>query len=145
MYIAIAQAVNAIVACLAYFKELNKTIGYPKNAPTIIIILASASATVAKTFFGLSGLGDLVLSSTDNQSRNRALGGLIGSGQSFSSSIERLGSTPEGANAIKTLVKNKIVTADQPISFSVYQVLYENLSPSEAAKVLMERPIGDEH
>ena len=107
--------------------------------------LGVALGAEKKTFFGLSGLGDLVLSSTDNQSRNRALGGLIGSGQSFSSSIERLGSTPEGANAIKTLVKNKIVTADQPISFSVYQVLYENLSPSEAAKVLMERPIGDEH
>ena len=98
-----------------------------------------------KTFFGLSGLGDLVLSSTDNQSRNRALGGLIGSGQSFAASVEGLGSKPEGANAIKALVKNGVVTADHPISYSVYRVLYEGLGPAEAAKSLMERPIGDEH
>ena len=107
--------------------------------------LGVALGAEEKTFFGLSGLGDLVLSSTDNQSRNRALGGLIGSGQSFADSVAGLGGKPEGVNAIKALVKNEIVTADHPISYSVYQVLYEGLNPAEAAKELMERPIKDEH
>ena len=57
-----------------------------------------------KTFMGLSGMGDLMLSCTDDQSRNRLLGLSIGKGLSFKETITLKNSAPEGAHAIKTPV-----------------------------------------
>ena len=97
-----------------------------------------------KTFMGLSGMGDLMLSCTDDQSRNRLLGLSIGAGLSFKEATTQQNSVPEGAHAIKTLVEKNIITDEQPIMFAVYQILYGGFDVNKIAEELMLRPIKGE-
>jgi len=97
-----------------------------------------------KTFMGLSGMGDLMLSCTDDKSRNRLLGLSIGSGLSFKEATKLQGSIPEGAHAAKTLVEKNIVTNEQPIMFAAYKLLYGGLDVKKVAEELMLRPIKGE-
>ena len=97
-----------------------------------------------KTFMGLSGMGDLILSCTDDKSRNRLLGLSIGKGLSFEEAIKLQNSIPEGAHAIKTLVEKNIISDKQPIMFAVYQLLYRGLDVKKVAEELMLRPIKGE-
>jgi len=97
-----------------------------------------------KTFIGLSGMGDLILSCTDDKSRNRLLGLSIGKGLSFEEAIKLQNDIPEGAHAIKTLVEKNVVSDKQPIMFAVYQLLYKDLDVKKVAEELMLRPIKGE-
>ena len=97
-----------------------------------------------KTFMGLSGVGDLMLSSYDDKSRNRKLGLSIGGGLSFSDAVKLQNGTPEGAHAIKTLVENGVVNDKHPVLYSVYKVLYSGANSRVVAKELMQRPIKEE-
>ena len=97
-----------------------------------------------KTFMGLSGVGDLMLSSYDDKSRNRKLGLSIGGGLSFSDAIKLQNGTPEGAHAIKTLVENGVINDKYPVLYSVYEVLYSGANSRVVAKELMQRPIKEE-
>jgi len=93
-----------------------------------------------ETFMGLTGLGDLVLTCTDNQSRNRRLGLLIGSGKSLPQAQKELGLLAEGisnAKSIFELAQSKQV--EMPIVEQVYKVIYQNISPLEALKNLLNR------
>ena len=97
-----------------------------------------------ETFFGLSGLGDLVLTSTDNQSRNRRLGLLIGSGISLDNAIEKLGTTPEGVHAVKALYNKQALHEDLPIANAVYSILFEGVPAESLVEKLMTRPLKEE-
>tara|TARA_Y100000588_G_scaffold127023_1_gene139207 strand:+ start:342 stop:1340 length:999 start_codon:yes stop_codon:yes gene_type:complete len=97
-----------------------------------------------KTFMGLSGMGDIILSSSDDKSRNRQLGLAVGGGLSLSDAVKLQNGTPEGAHAIKTLVENGVVNDKQPVLHSVYEVLYSGAKSSVVAKELMQRPIKEE-
>jgi glycerol-3-phosphate dehydrogenase (NAD(P)+) len=97
-----------------------------------------------KTFIGLSGMGDLILSCTDDKSRNRLFGLSIGKGLSFEEAVKLQNDIPEGAHAIKTLVEKNIVSDKQPIMFAVYQLLYKGLDVKKVAEELMLRPIKGE-
>jgi len=97
-----------------------------------------------ETFFGLSGLGDLVLTSTDNQSRNRRLGLLIGSGMPLDKAIENLGTTPEGAHAVKALYNKQALHEGLPIASAVYSILFEGVPAESLVEKLMTRPLKEE-
>jgi glycerol-3-phosphate dehydrogenase (NAD(P)+) len=97
-----------------------------------------------KTFMGLSGMGDLILSCTDDKSRNRLLGLSVGKGLSFEEAVKLQNDIPEGAHAIKTLVEKNVVSDKQPIMFAVYQLLYKGLDVKKVAEELMLRPIKGE-
>ncbi len=99
----------------------------------------------AETFFGLSGLGDLVLTSTDNQSRNRQLGLLVGSGLSLDAAVKKLGATPEGVHAVKAIYKKGALQESLPIAKAVYSILFEDVPAEGLVKQLMSRPIKEEH
>lgn len=93
-----------------------------------------------ETLMGLSGLGDLILTSTDNQSRNRRFGLALGQGQSVEQAINSIGQTVEGyraAKAIYFMALKKGVTL--PIMGQVYKVLYEGKLPAEAVSELESR------
>ena len=95
-----------------------------------------------KTFSGLSGIGALILPSTDNQSRNRQLGLHIGEGGSLESFREANNSSPEGVHAVNALVNSGMVNDDiYPITTRVYKILFEGLSAKDAAAELMARPL----
>jgi len=97
-----------------------------------------------ETFFGLSGLGDLVLTSTDNQSRNRRLGLLIGSGLSLDEAIEKLGTTPEGVHTVKAIYNKLALQEGLPIASAVYSILFEGVPAESLVNKLMTRPIKEE-
>lgn len=93
-----------------------------------------------ETFIGLAGLGDLVLTCTDNQSRNRRFGLALGQGRSRISIINEIGQEIEGISAAKeTLSLAKRHGVDMPITEQTYKVLYENLNPLSAVQNLLAR------
>ncbi len=93
-----------------------------------------------ETLYGLSGLGDLVLTATGDLSRNRTFGYLLGKGLSIEEAFQKIGQIVEGAKTVKAIhqlaEKHSI---ELPISQVVYRVIYEGLSPQEAVKILMNR------
>lgn len=98
-----------------------------------------------ETLYGLSGMGDLVLTATGDLSRNRKFGNLIGQGLSVSQALKEVGQVVEGyktVKALRRLVLEKNI--ELPITEAVYSVLYENLSPKEAVKMLMSRRLKKE-
>ena len=93
-----------------------------------------------ETFTGLAGLGDLILTCTDNQSRNRRFGLALGQGESTQEIIKEIGQEIEGISAAKetwTLANRHGV--DMPIVEQTYKVLYENLNPLLAVQNLLAR------
>jgi glycerol-3-phosphate dehydrogenase (NAD(P)+) len=97
------------------------------------------------TFMGLAGLGDLVLTCTDNQSRNRRLGLALAAGKATTQAQQEIGQVVEGVLAARAVrhVANR-VGVEMPISEQVYRVLYEGTPPKEAVGALMRRTVRTE-
>ncbi len=93
-----------------------------------------------KTLMGLSGLGDLLLTCTDDQSRNRRMGLAIGKGQSMKQAQEEIQQVVEGVQTARLVyaLANQL-EVEMPIVEQVYKVLYENLPPREAVHNLLSR------
>jgi glycerol-3-phosphate dehydrogenase (NAD(P)+) len=99
-----------------------------------------------ETFMGLAGMGDLVLTCTDDQSRNRRFGLALARGESATAARAGIGQVVEGyyaANAVHTVAAREGI--DMPIADQIYRVLYEDLDPRDAVTALMTRPIMWEH
>ena len=93
-----------------------------------------------ESFIGLSGLGDLILTCTDNQSRNRRFGLAIGQGKDKESAISEINQEIEGiATAEKTYLIAKKYDIEMPITEQVYNVLYQGLEPIIAVQNLLQR------
>jgi glycerol-3-phosphate dehydrogenase (NAD(P)+) len=93
-----------------------------------------------ETFMGLAGLGDLVLTCTDNQSRNRRFGLALGQGKKMGEIIREIGQEIEGIGTAKeTYLLAKRYKIEMPIIEQTYKVLYENLNPLSAVKNLLAR------
>lgn len=102
--------------------------------------LGAALGAKSETFMGLSGLGDLVLSCTDDQSRNRRFGLMLGQGITMSNAIANIGQVVEGiknAQWIVTLAKQHGV--DMPICEQVNAILEHRITPYEAVGALILR------
>ncbi len=99
-----------------------------------------------ETFMGLAGLGDLVLTCTDDQSRNRRVGMALARGKSLRQVLEELGQVAEGVNnakEVRDLARRHRV--EMPIVEQVYQVLYQNKRPKQAALDLLGRELKPEY
>lgn len=98
-----------------------------------------------ETFMGMAGLGDLILTCTDNQSRNRRVGLGIAKGKSILDIQNGLGQVAEGISTTKKVyLLSKKLKIDMPIVEQVYKILYENEPPLEAVKQLLARDTGSE-
>ena len=94
----------------------------------------------SETFMGLAGLGDLVLTCTDNQSRNRRMGLALAKGLSIEQARKEIGQEVEGVNTAREVYQlARKWQVEMPISEQVYQVLYEGLDPREAVHNLLDR------
>lgn len=93
-----------------------------------------------KTFFGLSGVGDLIVTCLSLHSRNRLLGEKIGQGKSLSQALTEMTMIAEGVNTAKA-VDNlmKKYRLDLPISKEVYEILFKDKKPAQAMHDLMTR------
>jgi glycerol-3-phosphate dehydrogenase (NAD(P)+) len=99
-----------------------------------------------ETFMGLAGLGDLVLTCTDDQSRNRRFGLLLAAGKTPEQALAEIGQAVEGypaARAVRMVAQRAHV--DMPICEGLYAVLYEKRPAKEVVRELMTRPIKAEH
>jgi len=92
------------------------------------------------TFYGLAGLGDLVVTCMSEHSRNRKAGVLIGQGKSLEETKKIVGMTIESIDNIEIAYKlAKKYEVNVPIINAVYDVLYNNLEPRKAVEMLMTR------
>ncbi|OQK15405.1 glycerol-3-phosphate dehydrogenase [Methyloprofundus sedimenti] len=105
-----------------------------------IIRLNTALGGQQETLMGLAGLGDLILTCTDNQSRNRRFGMALGQGKDREQAIQEIGQEVEGISAAKeTYMLAKKYGVDMPITEQTYRVLYEGLAPLSAVQNLLQR------
>ena len=94
----------------------------------------------SKTFYGLTGLGDLIVTCGSVHSRNRKAGELIGRGYSIEETRKQVGMTIESVDNIEVAHELlKKYNIEMPIVETVYDVLYHNLQPREAVLKLMTR------
>ena len=98
-----------------------------------------------KTFYGLTGLGDLIVTCGSMHSRNRRAGEMIGKGFSIEEARKEIGMTIESVDNIDVAYKlSKKYNVEMPIVESVYDVLYNGLDPKEAVNTLMTRSLKEE-
>ena len=110
-----------------------------------VMRLGVALGAQPETFMGLAGLGDLVLTSTDNQSRNRRFGLALAAGKSVEDALREIGQVVEGysaARAVHLVAQREKV--EMPIAHGIYRILYENEPAKDVVKDLMTRPIRPE-
>ena len=107
--------------------------------------LGVALGARAETFMGLAALGDLVLTCTDDQSRNRRLGLAIARGRSPAAAQHDIGQVVEGVSAARAvrLVAAR-VAVEMPITEQIYRVLHEGLEVDAAVRALMGRALKQE-
>lgn len=98
-----------------------------------------------ETFMGLTGLGDIVLTCTDNQSRNRRVGLALAEGKNLDAILQDLGQVAEGVYTTQEVHRlAKKLGVDMPITEHVYRIIYENEDPRLAVKSLLTRAIRSE-
>jgi len=102
--------------------------------------LSSKLGGQQKTLMGLSGLGDLLLTCTDNQSRNRRMGLAIGKGQNIEQAQEEIQQVVEGLQTARLVYAlASTLNVEMPIVEQVYKVLYHNMTPRQAVHNLLSR------
>ena len=137
---------NIIAFCAGICAELN----FGTNAEAALITRGLAEITRLgekmgadkNTFFGLSGLGDLILTCSSDESRNRRAGRLIGKGKTIEETKKEIGMTIESVENIEVAKKlAEKYDVEMPIVNAAYDVLYNNLKPQDAVNKLMTRAI----
>jgi len=97
------------------------------------------------TFMGLAGLGDLVLTCTDNQSRNRRMGLAIAAGDSVEQAKRQIGQEVEGVAAAREIERlARQIGIEMPITDHVQRILHRGENPKEAARSLLHRHLRAE-
>ena len=144
---------GAVKNVLAIAAGMSDGLGYGANTRIALICrglnemtrLGRALGAKAETFMGLSGMGDLVLTCTDDQSRNRRMGLALASGRKAAEVAKEIGQVVEGvyaAQAVHTVAKRESV--EMPICEQVYRILYEDATPADVVDRLMSRELKPE-
>ena len=128
-------------------------LGYGDNTKAALITrgiaeiarLGTAMGAHAETFYGLSGIGDLIVTCASVHSRNRKAGYLIGQGRTMQQAMDEVQMIVEGVYSAKAgLTLSKKFGIETPIIQAVNQVLFENKNPKQAVDELMQRMKKDE-
>jgi len=139
---------GALKNVLAIAAGIADGIGYGANTRAALITrglaelqrMAIALGGKAETLMGLAGLGDLVLTCTDDQSRNRRCGLLLGGGATLEQAQQQIGQVVEGVGTVREArALAARIGVDMPITEQVFQVLYAGLDPRHAVQTLLHR------
>jgi glycerol-3-phosphate dehydrogenase (NAD(P)+) len=146
----VGGAVKNIIALAAGILD---GIGYGDNAKAAlmtrgmseIIRVGTELGGKQETFYGLTGMGDLIVTCTSMHSRNRRAGILIGQGKTMKEACGEVGMVVEGVKACKAFheLKEKLEVS-MPITDMLYRALFENKNPKECIYELMTREKKDE-
>ena len=111
----------------------------PSASP--IMRLGEALGCQRETLMGLAGMGDLVLTCTDDQSRNRRMGLALARGLSLEAAQDEIGQVVEGVRVSPEVHKlAQRLGVDMPITEQVVRILTGEITPVEGVKALAERP-----
>jgi glycerol-3-phosphate dehydrogenase (NAD(P)+) len=147
------QLGGAVKNVIAIGAGMADGLGFGANARTALITrglremmrLGEALGAQPDTFMGMAGLGDLVLTCTDNQSRNRRFGLALGQGKDKQAAEADIGQVVEGFRNTKEVYElAQRVGVEMPIVEQIYQVLYEGKPAKLAAQGLLARSQKDE-
>ena len=144
---------GAVKNVLAIGAGISDGLGFGANTRIALITrglvemtrLGVALGARAGTFMGLSGMGDLVLTCTDDQSRNRRFGLAVARGKPAEAAAAAIGQVVEGqfaAIALRAVAAR--INLEMPICEQVYRVLQEGLAPQDAVMALMARALKPE-
>lgn len=139
---------GAIKNVMAIAAGISDGLGFGANARAALVTrglaeimrLGVALGAQRDTFMGLTGMGDLILTCTDDQSRNRQVGLGLGRGEKLAEITARLGQVAEGvatAREVHGLAQQRGI--EMPIVSAVYQVLYAGMAPQVAVETLLKR------
>ncbi|MGB9843702.1 MAG: NAD(P)H-dependent glycerol-3-phosphate dehydrogenase [Caldisericia bacterium] len=137
--------------CLAIAAGISDGLGYGSNTKASLITrglkemirVGKKHGANEETFYGISGIGDLVATSFSNLSRNRWLGEMIGKGIKFKYILDSTRQVIEGVYTTKVIYENN-KDLYLPIINEVYNILYENTDPILSVKNLMIRELKSE-
>jgi glycerol-3-phosphate dehydrogenase (NAD(P)+) len=144
---------GAVKNVLAIGAGLSDGLGFGANTRIALITrglaemtrLGMALGAQRDTFMGLAGLGDLVLTCTDNLSRNRRFGLAVAGGKTSQQAQTEIGQVVEGVQAAQAVREVAArLGVEMPICEQVYGVLYRNIEPAQAVKQLMSRELKPE-
>jgi glycerol-3-phosphate dehydrogenase (NAD(P)+) len=139
---------------MAIAAGISDGLGFGANARSALITrglaeimrLGGALGAQNDTFMGLAGLGDLTLTCTDNQSRNRRMGLALAKGLSVADAKASIGQEVEGINTAREVWQlAQRLKVEMPITEQTYKVLYEGLDPKLAVQNLLSRDVGKEN
>ena len=142
------QLGGAVKNIIAIGAGMADGIGFGANTRTALITRGLAELTrlglavggKAETFTGMAGLGDLILTCTDNQSRNRRFGMALGEGKSVDQAMDDIGQAVEGYRNTKEVFElAKRYQVEMPIVEQIYSVLYQGKDPKHASQNLLAR------
>jgi len=144
---------GAVKNVLAIGAGLSDGLGFGANTRIALITrglvemtrLGVALGANQDTFMGLAGMGDLVLTCTDNLSRNRRMGLALASGKAIEEAQEEIQQVVEGVLAAKAVkqVADRLAV-EMPICQGIYRILYEGVPPREVVSALMGRALKPE-
>jgi len=137
--------------CFAIAAGISDGLGYGSNTKASLITrgmremirVGKKYGANEKTFYGISGIGDLVATSFSNLSRNRWLGEMIGKGIKFNYILDSTRQVIEGVYTTKVIFENN-QELYLPIIKEVYNILYKNENPISSVKNLMIRELKSE-
>ena len=144
---------GAVKNVLAIGAGLSDGLGFGANARVALINrglremkkLGVAMGANAETFMGLAGMGDLVLTCTDNQSRNRRMGLALAAGKNVAEAEEEIQQVVEGVQAARAVYEQATrLGVELPIIEQVYNVVIKGVDPRVAVKALLDRSTGSE-
>jgi glycerol-3-phosphate dehydrogenase (NAD(P)+) len=144
-------AVKNIIALAA---GIATGLGYGDNARAALITrgmaeitrLGTAMGCSERTFPGLAGMGDLIVTATSRHSRNNRCGQLIGEGVPPKEAIARIGMVVEGINALDaTMQLARRYGVEMPITEAVDQIVHQGLRPRDVVYGLMTREKASEN
>ncbi len=144
---------GAVKNVLAIGAGISDGLGFGANTRVALINrglvemmrLGVALGAQRETFMGLAGMGDLVLTCTDDLSRNRRMGLMLAAGKRVAEAQTEIGQVVEGIQAARAVwqVAHR-QGVDMPITEQIYRILYEGQSPSSAVEALMARDLRPE-
>jgi glycerol-3-phosphate dehydrogenase (NAD(P)+) len=144
---------GAVKNVLAIGAGLSDGLGFGANARVALINrglremkkLGVAMGANAETFMGLAGMGDLVLTCTDNQSRNRRMGLALAAGKNVAEAEAEIQQVVEGVQAARAVYEQATrIGVELPIIEQVYNVVIKGVDPRVAVKALLDRRTGSE-
>jgi glycerol-3-phosphate dehydrogenase (NAD(P)+) len=144
---------GAVKNVLAVGAGLSDGLGFGANTRVALITrglsemtrLGVALGARAETFMGLAGFGDLVLTCTDDQSRNRRFGLLLAAGRTPAAAMQEIGQVVDGFHAARVLqTVAQAQRIEMPICEGIWRILYDGADASEVVRELMRRPLRAE-